>query len=85
MRSLPLVLAGTLGFGSAASAEVTFDDVAPLLQRHCQECHRPGQIAPMSFLTYEETRPWAESIQENVPDHARGMRIRIAEFKNDRA
>lgn len=88
MRSLPLVLAGTLGFVSAASAEVTFDDVAPLLQRHCQECHRSGQIAPMSFLTYEETRPWAESIRENVasrtmpPWHADSH---SGEFKNDRS
>jgi len=88
MRSLSLAFAGTLGLASAASAEVTFDDVLPLLQRHCQECHRPGRIAPMSFLTYEETRPWAESIQENVasrtmpPWHADSHN---GEFKNDRS
>ncbi|MGH9390472.1 MAG: thiol-disulfide isomerase, partial [Vicinamibacteria bacterium] len=66
MRLLPLAFAGSLGLVSVASAGVTFDDVRPLLERHCQECHRPGQIAPMSFLTYEETRPWADSIQETV-------------------
>ena len=45
--------------------EVTFArDVAPILQRSCQDCHRTGSIAPMSLLTYEETRPWARSIRE---------------------
>lgn len=32
-------------------------DVAPLLQRNCQTCHRPGQAAPFSLLTYEKARP----------------------------
>jgi hypothetical protein len=34
-------------------------DVAPILQQHCVTCHRPGEAAPFSMLTYEETRPWA--------------------------
>jgi len=41
-------------------------DVLPILQRHCQTCHRPGQIAPMPFMTYAETRPWARGIKEAV-------------------
>ena len=41
-------------------------DVAPILQRSCQNCHRPGAIAPMSLLTYEEARPWARSIKQKV-------------------
>ena len=41
-------------------ADVTFTkDVAPILQKNCQVCHRPGEIAPMSFLNYKEVRPWA--------------------------
>lgn len=40
--------------------------VLPILQKSCQDCHRPGTNAPMSLLTYEETRPWARSIKENV-------------------
>jgi len=40
-----------------------YRDVLPILQNHCQSCHRPGQIAPISFLTYRETRPWAEQIK----------------------
>src|SRR5437762_2582098 len=47
--------------------EVTFSkDVAPILQRACQNCHRPGSIAPMSLLTYVDARPWARSIKEKV-------------------
>lgn len=40
--------------------------VLPILQKSCQECHRPGTNAPMSLMTYEETRPWARSIKEKV-------------------
>ena len=51
--------------GQTVSAEpqVTFTkNIAPILQRSCQKCHRPGSVAPMSLLTYEEVRPWARSI-----------------------
>ncbi len=43
-----------------------YRDVLPILQEHCQSCHRPGQMAPMSFLTYRQTRPWAEAIKQVV-------------------
>jgi hypothetical protein len=46
---------------------VTFTkDVAPILQQHCQTCHRPGEAAPFSLLTYEQARPWAASIKRIV-------------------
>ena len=46
---------------------VTFNkQVLPILQKNCQACHRPGEIGPMSFLTYEETRPLAKAIKEAV-------------------
>jgi hypothetical protein len=49
------------------SAEVTFTkDIAPILQRSCQNCHRPGSVAPMSLITYEEVRPWARSIKHRT-------------------
>ncbi|MGH9145333.1 MAG: ascorbate-dependent monooxygenase, partial [Vicinamibacterales bacterium] len=53
-----------------ASAEVpTFNkDVAPILFKHCTQCHRPGEIAPMSLLTYEAARPWARSIRDKVSE-----------------
>ena len=41
-------------------------DVAPILYKNCTSCHRPGEIAPMSLLTYEEARPWAKSIRDEV-------------------
>jgi hypothetical protein len=51
--------------------QVTFTkDVAPILQRACQNCHRPGSIAPMSLLTYEQARPWARAIKERVVKRA---------------
>jgi len=46
---------------------VTFHkDVEPILQKNCQGCHRPGQIAPMSLLGYNDARPWARSIKNAV-------------------
>jgi mono/diheme cytochrome c family protein len=47
-----------------ASGGVTFArDVAPILQRSCQQCHRPAGVAPMPLTTYEEVRPWARAIK----------------------
>ena len=46
---------------SAAAAPTFHKDVAPILNDNCVSCHRPGEIGPMSFLTYESTRPWASS------------------------
>src|SRR5689334_22859682 len=52
---------------AAESPVPTFNkDVLPILQRNCQSCHRPGQIAPMPLLTYENARPWARAIREKV-------------------
>ena len=46
------------------TAPVTFyRDVLPILQRHCEACHRAGGIAPMAFETYAETKPFAEAIR----------------------
>src|SRR5262252_7052096 len=51
----------------AADGAPTFTkDVLPILQKNCQSCHRPGQIAPMSLLTYSEARPWAKAIKSAV-------------------
>ncbi|MCY3844082.1 MAG: hypothetical protein OXH69_11130 [Acidobacteria bacterium] len=48
----------------AAEHEVTFTkDIAPILQRSCQKCHRPDSLAPMSLIDYEEVRPWARAIK----------------------
>ena len=51
----------------AAAPDVTFTkDVAPLLYAKCVTCHRPGEVAPMALLTYEDVRPWAREIREKV-------------------
>jgi hypothetical protein len=50
----------------AADAPTFYKDVLPVLQRKCQDCHRPGEAAPMSLLTYNEARPWAAAIREAV-------------------
>ncbi len=51
----------------AAKAKVTFaKDVAPIFYNKCVECHRTGEIAPMSLMSYKESRPWARSIKEKV-------------------
>ena len=98
VRIIPTVLA-FLAMAGAASAQqsapaanqtpVTFTkDVAPILQRSCQTCHRPGAVAPMSLLTYEDVRPWARSIKTKVtnrempPWHV-DRNIGITKFKND--
>jgi hypothetical protein len=50
-----------------SSVPVTFNrDVLPILQKNCQGCHRPGEIAPMSFLSYAEVRPWAKAVKAAV-------------------
>lgn len=49
-----------------ANKPTFYRDVLPILQNRCQSCHRPGQIAPMPFMTYAQTRPWAAAIQEVV-------------------
>jgi hypothetical protein len=69
-----LLVAVTVTFSMRVTAEedikpgtITFNkQVLPILQKNCQTCHRPGEIAPMSFLTYADTRPWAKAMKEAV-------------------
>jgi len=59
-----LWLGMTVTVSATIGGTVTYyRDVLPILQNHCQSCHRPGHLAPMSFMTYRETRPWAEAIK----------------------
>src|SRR5262247_1321647 len=63
-----LLLGGYLvGVETSFGQSVTFNkDVLPILQRNCQTCHRPNNIAPMSLLTYESARPWAKAMKAAV-------------------
>jgi hypothetical protein len=78
---------------SPGSTEVTFTkDIAPVLQRSCQGCHRAEGVAPMALTTYEEVRPWAKAIKQRtaIGPHAGVMppwyvekNLGIQDFKND--
>ncbi len=65
-------LAATVPDGVAASPAphkpipTFYKDILPLLQDHCQSCHRPGEVAPMPLVTYEQTRPWAAAMAKSV-------------------
>ena len=68
LKAIALGLAGGVAaFAASVPASVTYyKDVVPVLQNRCQECHRPGEVAPMSFMSYEEVRPWAKAIKTAV-------------------
>ena len=74
-------------FATTSWSQTFSKDVMPILQSHCQTCHRPGEIGPMPLLTYQDARPWAKAIRENVikrtmpPWHADGN---YGHFANDR-
>src|SRR6266700_2109764 len=86
-----LAFPGWMSAREAADTVVTFTrDVAPILQEKCQACHRQDSIAPMSLVTYEESRPWAKAIRERVitrqmPPWHIDKTVGIQQFKNDRS
>jgi DNA-binding transcriptional ArsR family regulator len=94
--SLALILtvaASSMNAGQSAPGQpqVTFTkDIAPIFQENCQVCHRPGSIAPMSLLTYEDARPWARSIKQKVlaremPPWFIDRNVGVQHFSNDRS
>src|SRR5438132_11416690 len=93
VASVSVVGTVTVNGQSPASSQTTFTkDIAPILQRSCQNCHRPGQVAPMSLLTYEDARPWAKSMKARtaIRDKMGAMppwyiekNIGIQHYKND--
>ncbi len=88
-----LAVAVVLGPAPAAAGQanqtVTFTkDIAPVLQRSCQSCHRPGAMAPMSLMTFEEVRPWASAIKRRtgsreMPPWFIERNVGIQHFKDD--
>jgi len=89
MRIQGIFFIASVAVAASAQGQVTFTkDVAPILQQHCQVCHRPDTFAPMSLLTYEEARPWAKSIKQKVvaremPPWYIDKNVGIHNFKND--
>src|SRR5262245_32168152 len=62
-----VVVASGAAFAAEPGKPTTFTkDVLPIFQEKCQVCHRPGTVAPMSLMTYEDSRPWARSIRAKV-------------------
>jgi hypothetical protein len=66
MRSLLLLPLTFSSLQASPTAPTFYKDVLPVLQKHCQTCHRPGEAAPMSLLAYKEVRPFAAAIREAV-------------------
>ena len=63
-------------------------DVAPIIQKNCVKCHRPGSVAPMSLETYEQVRAFGPLIRQRVikremPPWPIDRTVGITEFKND--
>ena len=96
LAAIAAVLAMPLGLSAqqaAVPSDVTFTkDIAPILQRSCQNCHRPDGVAPMALINYEDARPWARAIKQRtgIGPHAGVMppwyvekNIGIQQFKDD--
>src|ERR1700677_1384907 len=61
-----LLLSGAALFAGTPSTVTFYRDVLPVLQERCQGCHRPGEVGPMAFGAYDQTRPWAKAIKQAV-------------------
>jgi len=87
--ALSAATAGAQTPPKASASAVTFTkDIVPILQRSCQSCHRPGQMAPMSLMTYQDVRPWVRSIKQRVvtremPPWGIDPHVGLQSFKND--
>ncbi len=64
--ALTLILLAVTADGYAQSPPTFNQNVAHILYDKCVSCHRPGEVAPMSLVTYEDTRPWARAIRTRV-------------------
>jgi mono/diheme cytochrome c family protein len=88
MRLILVSLAfGLVAPSLAAAAPPTFSkEVAPILYKSCVECHRPGAIAPMSLMTYDDARPWARALKQKVVAREMppwGADPHVGKFAND--
>src|SRR5580704_4257559 len=89
MSLCTLSVAAELTKAELANRTITFTrDIAPIFQEKCQNCHRKGEMAPMSLVTYEESRPWAKAIKERVvtrqmPPWHLDKTVGIKDFQND--
>jgi len=63
---LTIAVAAIAAAAPSSTGVTYYKDVAPVIQSRCQECHRPGEIGPMSFMSYDEVRPWAKAIKTAI-------------------
>ena len=88
MRSILLSFGvAALAVPATAAPATYYKDVLPVLQKNCQSCHRPGEAAPMSFLNFETTRPWAKAIKSAVASKKMPPWFadpHVGKFSNDR-
>ena len=67
MRTYALLLFSGAALFAGDGSNITFyRDVLPVLQKHCQSCHRPGEVGPMALGSYDQTRPWAKAMKQAV-------------------
>ncbi len=89
MRTVLFAIAVAAIASAAPKSSVTFSkDVAPVLQKNCQGCHRPGEAAPFSLLTYQDARPWAKAMKQAVLSQKMPPWFadpRYGHFRNDRS
>ncbi|HWZ32470.1 MAG TPA: cytochrome c [Bryobacteraceae bacterium] len=91
MTTHRLCLFLSISAAAVAADTVTFTkDIAPIFQEKCESCHRKDSMAPMSLVTYQESRPWAKSIKERVVTHQMppwhlDKTVGIQKFQNDRS
>jgi hypothetical protein len=64
--AIAVICCGAFQAAKPVAAPTFYKDVQPILQDHCQSCHRSGEVAPMSLVTFEETKPWADAIKHAV-------------------
>jgi len=88
--ALTFAVLPSAAFAAGPAAPTFTKDISPIFQEKCEACHRPDSIAPMSLVTYEESRPWARSIRSRVearqmPPWSIDKTVGIQDFKNDRS
>ena len=77
------------GSKSESAPQVTFSkDIAPIFQAKCDSCHHPGTAAPMSLITYKDSRPWARSIKQrtalrDMPPWHLDKTVGVQQFRDD--
>src|SRR5262245_13315067 len=90
LLALAALVIPAASWAQAPQAPTFTKDVAPIFQAKCEACHRPGSMAPMSLMTYQDARPWARAIRTQVagrtmPPWHLDKTVGIQHFKNDRS